>query len=166
MSFSAKNGNLKLGSIHSCTLVVKFNLIQLKRCPNTNTLTPTSLLQDSGAYSTASNPLPPSSCKLWTGLAGTDIWSNRTRVERGDAGGGRKRVGEQWRNKGWREQGNMTLLRGRKFGLVLFKRRVGDQGVGSARQRQLGAGAGRDSWSCSEYLSRTMNWSKNSWQLF
>ena len=46
MSFSAKNGNLKLGSIHSCTLVVKFNLIQLKRCPNTNTLTPTSLLQD------------------------------------------------------------------------------------------------------------------------
>ena len=28
----------------------------------------------------------------------------------------------------------MTLQRGRIFGLVLFKRRVGDKGVGSARQ--------------------------------
>ena len=36
----------------------------------------------------------------------------------------------------------MTLQRGRIFGLVLFKRRVTDQGVGPAGQRQSGAGAG------------------------
>ena len=36
----------------------------------------------------------------------------------------------------------MTLQRGRIFGLVLFKRRVTDQGVGPAGQRQLVAGAG------------------------
>ena len=36
----------------------------------------------------------------------------------------------------------MTLLRGRIFGLVLFKRRVTDQGVVPARQRQSGEGAG------------------------
>ena len=36
----------------------------------------------------------------------------------------------------------MTLLRGRIFGLVLFKRRVTDQGVGPAGQRRSGAGAG------------------------
>ena len=36
----------------------------------------------------------------------------------------------------------MTLQRGRIFGLVLFKRKVTDQGVKPAGQRQLGAGAG------------------------
>ena len=36
----------------------------------------------------------------------------------------------------------MILQRGRIFELVLFKRRVTDQGVGPARQRQSGAGAG------------------------
>ena len=36
----------------------------------------------------------------------------------------------------------MTLKRGRLFGLVLFKRRVSDQGVGPAGQKQSGAGAG------------------------
>ena len=36
----------------------------------------------------------------------------------------------------------MTLQRGRIFGLVLFKRRVTDQGVGPAGQRQSGAGVG------------------------
>ena len=44
--------------------------------------------------------------------------------------------------RGWREPGNMTLQRGRIFGLVLFKRRVSDQGVGPAGQRKSGAGAG------------------------
>ena len=39
------------------------------------------------------------------------------------------------------EPGNMTLQAGRIFGLVLFKRRVTDQGVGPAGPRQLGAGA-------------------------
>ena len=37
----------------------------------------------------------------------------------------------------------MTLQRGRIFGLVLFKRRVTDQEVGHAGQRQSGAGAGK-----------------------
>ena len=37
----------------------------------------------------------------------------------------------------------MTLKRGRIFGLVLFKRRVTDQEVGPAGQRQSGAGAGK-----------------------
>ena len=41
-----------------------------------------------------------------------------------------------------REPGNMNLERGRIFGLVLFKIRVSDQGVGHAGQRQSGAGAG------------------------
>ena len=41
------------------------------------------------------------------------------------------------------EPGNMTLQRGRIFGLVLFKRRVTDQEVGHAGQRQSGAGAGK-----------------------
>ena len=36
----------------------------------------------------------------------------------------------------------MILQRGRIFGLVLFKRRVTDQRVGPALQRQSGAGAG------------------------
>ena len=44
--------------------------------------------------------------------------------------------------RGWREPGNMTLQRGRIFGLVLFKRRITDQGVGPAWQRQSGARAG------------------------
>ena len=44
--------------------------------------------------------------------------------------------------RGWREPGNMILQRGRIFGLVLFKIRVTDQGVGPAWQRQSGAGAG------------------------
>ena len=44
--------------------------------------------------------------------------------------------------RGWREPGNMILQRGRILGLVLFKRRVTDQGVGPAWQRQSGAGAG------------------------
>ena len=35
----------------------------------------------------------------------------------------------------------MTFKRGRIFGLVLFKRKVCDQGVGPAGQRQSGAGA-------------------------
>ena len=37
----------------------------------------------------------------------------------------------------------MTLQRGRIFGLVLFKRRVTDQEVGPAGQRESGAGAGK-----------------------
>ena len=37
----------------------------------------------------------------------------------------------------------MTLQRGNIFGLVLFKRRVTDQEVGPAGQRQSGAGAGK-----------------------
>ena len=41
------------------------------------------------------------------------------------------------------EPGNMILLR---FGLYLFKRRVTAQEVGSAWQRQLGAGAGEEFW--------------------
>ena len=36
----------------------------------------------------------------------------------------------------------MILQRGRIFGLVLFKRRVTDQGVELPRQRQSGVGAG------------------------
>ena len=44
---------------------------------------------------------------------------------------------------GWREPGNMTLQRGRIFGLVLFKRKVTDQEGRPAGQRQSGAGAGR-----------------------
>ena len=36
----------------------------------------------------------------------------------------------------------MTLQRGRIFGLILLKKRVSDQRVGPARQRQTGAGAG------------------------
>ena len=38
----------------------------------------------------------------------------------------------------------MTLQRGRKFGMVLFKRRVTDQGVGLAWQREQRAGAGQN----------------------
>ena len=53
-------------------------------------------------------------------------------------------------NKGWREPGNKTLQRSRIFGLVLFMRGVTDQEGRPAWQRQSGAGAGRDSWSCSE----------------
>ena len=45
-------------------------------------------------------------------------------------------------SRGWREPRNIILQRGRIFGLVLFKRRVPDQGVGPAWQRQSGAGAG------------------------
>ena len=52
--------------------------------------------------------------------------------------------------RGWREPGNKTLQRSRIFGLVLFMRGVTDQEGRSAWQRQSGAGAGRDSWSCSE----------------
>ena len=37
----------------------------------------------------------------------------------------------------------MTLQRGRIFGLVLFKKRVTDQGVVPPGQRQSGAGAGK-----------------------
>ena len=37
----------------------------------------------------------------------------------------------------------MTLQRDRIVGLVLFKRRVTNQGVRPAGQRQLGAGAGK-----------------------
>ena len=37
----------------------------------------------------------------------------------------------------------MNLQRGRIFGLVLLKRSVTDQKVGSAGQRQSGAGAGK-----------------------
>ena len=36
----------------------------------------------------------------------------------------------------------MNLQRGRISGMVLFKTRIGDQGVGPVGQRQLGAGAG------------------------
>ena len=36
----------------------------------------------------------------------------------------------------------MTFQRGRIFRLVLFKRRVSDQGLGPAGQRQSGAGPG------------------------
>ena len=46
-------------------------------------------------------------------------------------------------SRGWREPGNMTLQRGRIFGLVLFKRKVTDQEGRPAGQRQSGAGAGR-----------------------
>ena len=52
--------------------------------------------------------------------------------------------------RGWREPGNKNLQRSRIFGLVLFMRVVTDQEGRPAWQRQLGAGAGRDSWSCSE----------------
>ena len=52
--------------------------------------------------------------------------------------------------RGWRELGNKTLQRSRVFGLVLFMRGVTDQEGRPAWQRQLGAGAGRESWSCSE----------------
>ena len=45
--------------------------------------------------------------------------------------------------RGRREPGNMTLQRGRIFGLVLFKRKVTDQEGRPAGQRQSGAGAGR-----------------------
>ena len=45
--------------------------------------------------------------------------------------------------RGSREPGNMTLQRGRIFGLVLFKRKVTDQEGRPAGQRQSGAGAGR-----------------------
>ena len=41
-----------------------------------------------------------------------------------------------------KEPGNINLQRGRLFGMVLFKKRVSDQGVGPAGQRQSGAGAG------------------------
>ena len=34
---------------------------------------------------------------------------------------------DHWPLRGWREPGNMTLQRGRIFGLVLFKRKVTDQ---------------------------------------
>ena len=44
---------------------------------------------------------------------------------------------------GLREPGNLTLQRGKLFGMVLFKRRVTDQEVGPARQRQSVAGAGK-----------------------
>ena len=44
--------------------------------------------------------------------------------------------------RGWREPGNMTLQRGGIFGLVLFERRITDQGVGPVWQRQSGARAG------------------------
>ena len=44
--------------------------------------------------------------------------------------------------RGWREPWNINLQRGRIFGLVLFKRRVTDQEVGLAEQRQLVARAG------------------------
>ena len=37
----------------------------------------------------------------------------------------------------------MTLQRGRIFEMVLFKRRVTDQGAGPAGQRQSGARAGK-----------------------
>ena len=37
----------------------------------------------------------------------------------------------------------MTLQSSRIFGMVLFKRRVTDQEVGPAGQRQSGAGAGK-----------------------
>ena len=36
----------------------------------------------------------------------------------------------------------MTLQKGRIFGLLLFKRRLTDQGVRPTGQRQLGAGGG------------------------
>ena len=49
------------------------------------------------------------------------------------------------KHKGSREPGNITLQRGRKFGLVMFERRVTEQGVGPAWQRQSGAGAGKGS---------------------
>ena len=41
------------------------------------------------------------------------------------------------------EPGNMILQRGKIFRLVLFKRRVTDQEVGPAGQRESGAGAGK-----------------------
>ena len=44
----------------------------------------------------------------------------------------------------------------RIFGMVLFKRKVTDQEVRPAGQRQLQARSERDS--CSECLSRTRNW--------
>ena len=53
-------------------------------------------------------------------------------------------------DRGWREPENMILQRGRIFGLVLFKRRVTDQGVGPAWQRQSEQEQERDSWSCSK----------------
>ena len=65
-------------------------------------------------------------------------------VGQGAVGGGTKVGGaaEGAGGRGWREPGNMTLQRGRIFGLVLFKRRITDQGVGPAWQRQSGARAG------------------------
>ena len=45
--------------------------------------------------------------------------------------------------RGWKEPGNMSLQRGRIFGLVLFKRKVIDQDVGPAGRRQSGAGVGK-----------------------
>ena len=48
------------------------------------------------------------------------------------------------------EPGNKTFQRSRIFGMVLFMRGVTDQEGRPAWQRQSGAGAGRDSWSCSE----------------
>ena len=44
--------------------------------------------------------------------------------------------------RGWREPRNMTLQRSRIFGLVLFKKRITDQGVRPAWQRQSGERAG------------------------
>ena len=53
-------------------------------------------------------------------------------------------------SRGWREPGNKTLQKSKIFGMVLFMRGVTDHEGRPAWQRQSGAGAGRDSWSCSE----------------
>ena len=52
----------------------------------------------------------------------------------------------------------MALQRGRIFGRVLLKKKVTDQEVRPVGQRQSRARAERDSWSCSDLLSRTKNW--------
>ena len=64
--------------------------------------------------------------------------------------------------RGWREPGNMILQRGRIFGLVLFKRRVTDQGVGPAWQRQSGAGAGEGFLVLFKIIEQDQELAKNS----
>ena len=56
----------------------------------------------------------------------------------------------------------MILQRGRIFGLVLFKRRVTDQGVRPAWQRQLGAGAGEGFLVLFKIIEQDQNWPQNS----
>ena len=60
----------------------------------------------------------------------------------------------------------MNLQRGRIFGLVLLKRSVTDQKVGSAGQRQSGAGAGKRLLVLFRIIEQDQELLKNSEKLF